>query len=174
MDTDGLVFPEAVSRWLDSWQRPAIAAAPAKPAVVALDTVTVDGKAKLGGNSGRVFEGATYCGHPHFEWVAGQFLLVQQVQHQLLKGQYLFELIHPQTGGLPVVSDTGRYAVKMHLFDGWRAVVIDDRVPLDLFGRPLVVASRPFQLWPLLLSKAVMKVMAAYHVLECTSPSEVS
>jgi Calpain family cysteine protease len=172
-DRDGLVFPEAAARWLDSWQRPAAAAAPAAPAVVALESVAVDGKPKLGGNSGRVFEGALYFGHPQFEWLMGQLLMVQQLQAQLPKGQYLFELIHPQTAGLPVVSRTGKYAVKLFVFDSWRAVAVDDRVPLDLFGRALVVASRPFQLWPVLLSKAVMKVMAAYHVLERAAPHEV-
>ena len=44
----------------------------------------------------------------------------------------------------------------------WRRVTIDDRMPVDLFGTPLLVGVRPLQLWPLLLSKAVMKIMAAY------------
>ena len=167
------MFPEAVARWLDTWQRPAQAAAPATPAVVSLESVMVDGKPKPGGNSGRIFEGALYFGHPHFEWLLGQILLVQQVQAQLPKGQYLFELIHPQQNGLPIVSESGKYAVKLFIFDSWRTVLTDDRVPLDLFGRPLVVASRPFQLWPILLSKALLKVMAAYQILELQTPHEV-
>lgn len=162
-----------MQRWLDTWKRPAAVSAPAAPQVVALESVTVDGKPKLGGNSGRVFQGALYFGHPQFEWLMGQLLLVQQAQAQLPKGQYLFELIHPQAAGLPAISPSGKYAVKLYVFDGWRSVVVDDRVPLDLFGRPLVVASRPFQLWPILLCKAIMKVMAAYHILELTAPHQV-
>lgn len=41
-------------------------------------------------------------------------------------------------------------------------VVVDDRMPVDLFGTPLPVGIRPLQLWPLILSKAVLKIMAAY------------
>ncbi len=40
-------------------------------------------------------------------------------------------------------------------------------------GRPLLVGSRPPQLWPLLLSKAVLKVMAAYRSLELQLPHKV-
>ena len=172
-DADSCSFPQAVSKWLDKWQRPAVVAAGDAVSVVSLENVDVEGKPRPGGKSGRVFSGALYFGHPHFEWLMGQFLVVQQVQAQLAKGQYLFELIHPQTGGLPIVSTSGRYAVKLHLYDGWRTVVVDDRVPLDLFGRPLVVASRPFQLWPILLSKALLKVMAAYQILEAQASHQV-
>lgn len=172
-DADSCAFPQAVAKWLDKWQRPAAVAGGDAVPVVTLDTLDVDGKPKPGGKSGRVFAGALYFGHPHFEWLMGQFLVVQQVQAQLAKGFYLFELIHPQAGGLPVVSGSGRYAVKLYLYDGWRTVVVDDRVPLDLFGRPLLVASRPFQLWPILLSKALLKVMAAYQILEAQASHEV-
>lgn len=40
----------------------------------------------------------------------------------------------------------------------WRTVTIDDRIPVDLFGQFLLVGVRPLQLWPLLLSKAILKV----------------
>lgn len=49
-------------------------------------------------------------------------------------------------------------------------MTVDDRVPVDLFGRPLLVGARPPQLWPLLLSKAVLKVMAAYRLLDAPLP----
>lgn len=42
--------------------------------------------------------------------------------------------------------------------DTWRTVTVDDRIPVDLFGRSLLVNTRPLQLWPLLLSKAILKV----------------
>lgn len=43
-----------------------------------------------------------------------------------------------------------------------------------LAGRPLVVGICPIQLWPLLLSKAILKVMKAYRLLEKSSPDEVN
>jgi hypothetical protein len=57
--------------------------------------------------------------------------------------------------------------------DTWRTVVIDDRIPVDLFGRPLLVGARPLQLWPLLLSKAVLKVMAAMRITHLELPHQV-
>jgi hypothetical protein len=172
-DIDGQVFPKAVSKWLDKWKRPADVSNSKHLAVVDLDTVEVDGKPKIGGKSGRIFKGALYFGHPHFEWLMGQFLVIQQIQAHISKGHYLFELIHPQSGGMPVVTASGQYKIKLHLYDGWRAVTVDDQVPVDLFGRPLVVACRPFQLWPILLSKALLKVMAAYQILECQASHQV-
>jgi hypothetical protein len=57
--------------------------------------------------------------------------------------------------------------------DTWRAVPIDDRIPVDLFGRPLLVGVLPLALWPLLLSKAVLKVMAALRVTDMSLPHQV-
>lgn len=40
-------------------------------------------------------------------------------------------------------------------------------------GRSLMVGSRPLQLWPLLLCKAILKVMAVYRSLDMTLPHQV-
>lgn len=48
--------------------------------------------------------------------------------------------------------------------DQWRRVTVDDRIPVDVFGAPLLVGSMPAQLWPLILSKAILKLMALYQV----------
>jgi hypothetical protein len=40
-------------------------------------------------------------------------------------------------------------------------------------GRPLFVGVRPLQLWPLLLCKAVLKVMAALKCLDLGLPNQV-
>lgn len=141
--------------------------------VLELEDVQLDGKIVPGGASGRVFKGALYNGHGNFEWLLGQFLLVQQVQSHIPSGYYLFELIHPQKDGRPVPSPTGKYFVKLWILDSWRTVTVDDRMPLDLFGRPLCVASRPLQLWPMLLCKALLKVMSSYQMLEYTAPHQV-
>ena len=49
----------------------------------------------------------------------------------------------------------------------WRRVTVDDRIPVNAFGAPLLVGSMPSQLWPLILSKAVIKLMASYQVNKC-------
>lgn len=51
--------------------------------------------------------------------------------------------------------------------DRWRAVTVDDRVPVDASGQPLLVSALPLQLWPLLLTKAIFRLMAAYEARHC-------
>ena len=55
----------------------------------------------------------------------------------------------------------------------WRCVAVDDRAPVDVFGTDLFVAVRPVMLWPLLLTKAVMKLMGRYGCLNAQSTDEV-
>ncbi len=44
----------------------------------------------------------------------------------------------------------------------WRKVFIDDFIPVDLEGRVLLPqSSLPRELWPMLLTKAICKVMSA-------------
>jgi hypothetical protein len=58
-----------------------------------------------------------------------------RAQASLKAGDYLWELVHPQEReALPCRSPSGRYAVRLFLVDAWRAVVVDDSVPVDLFG----------------------------------------
>lgn len=66
--------------------------------------------------------------------------------------------------------------VRCFVRDRWRAVAVDDTIPVDALGQPLLVSAEPMQLWPLLLSMAVFKVMAAcevcivYDIVRCVSP----
>ncbi len=59
---------------------------------------------------------------------------------------------------------TGRYVVRCFVGDRWRTVAVDDWVPVDFFGQPMLVCALPLQLWPLLLTKAVFKLMSAFEV----------
>ena len=54
--------------------------------------------------------------------------------------------------------------VRCFVRDRWRMVAVDDTIPVDALGQPLLVSAQPMQLWPLLLSMAVFRVMAAYEV----------
>ena len=91
-------------------------------------------------------------------------------QVKLPQGNFLWELIHPQViKGQPANSQTGKYHVKCFVMDQWRQVTVDDRIPVDAFGSPVLVGSMPLQLWPLLLSKAVLKLMSLYQVCHCMS-----
>lgn len=77
----------------------------------------------------------------------------------------LWEQIHPQDSkSQPVRAASGKYHVKCFVMGEWRRVTVDDRIPVDAFGAPLLVGSMPSQLWPLILSKAVIKLMALCQV----------
>lgn len=72
------------------------------------------------------------------------------------------------------LSPSGKYWVRMFVMNTWRTVVVDDRVPVDVFGAPLVVnCSRPSMLWPIIMSKAVFKLMHAFKCLDVASPDKV-
>eukprot|EP00899_Mesostigma_viride_P019692 jgi/Mesvir1/27724/Mv07422-RA.2 len=82
------------------------------------------------------------------------------------EGDYLWENIFPRNKatGTPSISPSGKYMVRMFVMNAWRAVTVDDTIPLDLFGRPLLVCTKlGLQLWPLLLTKAVLKLMTQYE-----------
>lgn len=41
----------------------------------------------------------------------------------------------------PGCSPSGRYRVKLWILDGWRSVTVDDRIPVELFGKRHLHAS---------------------------------
>eukprot|EP00656_Telonema_subtile_P047031 TRINITY_DN5380_c0_g1_i6.p1 TRINITY_DN5380_c0_g1~~TRINITY_DN5380_c0_g1_i6.p1 ORF type:complete len:1053 (-),score=289.51 TRINITY_DN5380_c0_g1_i6:169-3327(-) len=97
------------------------------------------------------------------EWLAGMLGMVASMRSQVPKGEYLWETIYPQTpDGRPQVSPNGKYIVKLWVHGDWRSVVVDDWLPFGEDGMPLLLRSRgtehEVELWPLLLSKAAIKV----------------
>ena len=140
-----------------------------------LETAEVDGKQVQGGEGGRQAKGELFAGNDKaFEWLLAVVQAVKQRAGSIRQGDFLWELIYPKdkASGLPTISPSGKYIVRCFVMNEWRQVVVDDRIPVDLFGRPLPVGVRPVQLWPLLLSKAVLKIMASLTILDSTSPLE--
>eukprot|EP00659_Diplonema_papillatum_P002963 gene2963-4655_t len=89
---------------------------------------------------------------------------VQHAQSRIPKGSYLWELIYPQeptAAGfkVPVYNPYGKYAVRMFARGAWRKLTIDDRLPTDIFGQPLLTVTEVKEIWPALLAKAVMKLL---------------
>lgn len=88
-----------------------------------------------------------------------------KLQSKMPSKGVLWQQIHPQDSkNQPVKSASGRYHVKCFVMGDWRRVTVDDRIPVDAFGAPLLVGSMPSQLWPLILSKAIIKLMALCQV----------
>ncbi|XP_070158784.1 androglobin [Polyergus mexicanus] len=59
----------------------------------------------------------------------------------------------------PVINPNGKYIVRLHHMGCWRRILVDDNIPVDKNGRPLLpCTSNNFELWPMLLAKALLKV----------------
>ncbi|KAA0178491.1 hypothetical protein FNF27_00340 [Cafeteria roenbergensis] len=83
--------------------------------------------------------------------------------------------IYPQdAAGRPVLSPSGRYAVRLQLNGVWRCVVIDDFLPADASGRVLCSRSNnEGELWVSLLEKAFLKVVGSYAFAGSTSSKDL-
>jgi hypothetical protein len=88
------------------------------------------------------------------------------------KGAFLWEAIYPKgDDGLPKFNPGGRYTVRLFVSGTWRHVDVDDRIPVDPNGSPLLCRSTDKkELWPLILSKALCAVVCgqwkAYNALK--------
>jgi hypothetical protein len=78
---------------------------------------------------------------------------------------FLWENVYPKdSNGRPSYNPAGKYLVKLFISGKWRAITIDDRVPVDANGDPVIAASaNPQELWPTLLAKAVYKVYSSSY-----------
>ena len=76
-----------------------------------------------------------------------------------------WENIFPkQKDGTPLYNASGKYIVKLFWLGSWRKVTIDDRVPVDSAGKPLLlVSANSNELWPILISKALLKIACARY-----------
>eukprot|EP00854_Cymbomonas_tetramitiformis_P020311 gene20311-24322_t len=185
-DVDGTIIPEKVAPFLDAWKRPEeLVMGQSNVKMVQLKEEEVDPKAKVKKDPKKaadeppvrdLVDGAILAtGNDAVEWLLSTMLMVKDAAKVVDKGDFLWELISPKgPDGLPAPSPSGKYWIRLYVMDTWRSVTVDDRMPVDLFGRPLLVnTTRPVMLWPLLLSKAVFKLMNAFKCLEKTSPHEV-
>ncbi|KAK7394095.1 cysteine protease [Neonectria punicea] len=78
----------------------------------------------------------------------------------------LASILHPfdRARGMPRLSASGKYVLRLHFNGCFRRVVIDERLPASLTDRTLYVVDRqnPFLIWPALLEKAYLKVRGGY------------
>lgn len=94
------------------------------------------------------------------KWVTSQFQLAKdRYMRDVVSNEKIWERIYPQQNGVPVVSPSGKYWIKIR-FDGKeRLIEIDDRVPCDVRKKPILARTLDTnELWPQLLMKALLKV----------------
>lgn len=62
-------------------------------------------------------------------------------------------------------NPAGKYVVKLFWLGQWRKITVDDTMPFDDADRPLLpVTSLAHEIWPLVLTKALLKVAALTYV----------
>jgi hypothetical protein len=76
-----------------------------------------------------------------------------------------WEPLYPKSrDALPMFNSSGKYAVRLFWLGSWRKVFVDDKVPVEESGRPLILSSPNIQeLWPLLITKAILKLASTSY-----------
>ena len=60
----------------------------------------------------------------------------------------------------PLVNPSGKYICKLFWCGKWRKIVVDDSIPCDEDGSPLLIVSdNPNEIWPLIISKETPKII---------------
>ncbi|CAM2703017.1 unnamed protein product [Rotaria socialis] len=76
-------------------------------------------------------------------------------------------------------NPSGKYVVRLFFLGAWRKIIIDDTIPFDSENRCLLPqTSLPHELWPMLLSKALLKIIsldfnASNDILESSDASVI-
>ncbi|KAL5034688.1 hypothetical protein BDV3_004205 [Batrachochytrium dendrobatidis] len=84
-----------------------------------------------------------------------------------------WDAIYPKSkDGIPMYNPSGKYIVKLFWLGAWRKITVDDRIPIDASGKPLMISSpATTEIWPLLICKALVKA-ANTSFKECEGMNE--
>ena len=89
-------------------------------------------------------------------------------QGKIIPEETLFDCIYPKgKDGSPIYNPSGKYAIKLFWLGSWRKVIVDDRIPFSVDGKPIIITSPLLsEIWPVLITKALLKIAVyRYYIL---------
>ena len=113
-----------------------------------------------------------YC-----RWVSSQYqiLLDNNIGTENDKNHFLRKIYPQDKNGVPVYNPSGIYWVKLFHMGKYRKIVIDDKFPVnkETYDTFLPQCNSPYELWPMILTKALIKLYSYKYKCEPYEQDEV-
>uniref|UniRef100_A0A7S4NSV2 Calpain catalytic domain-containing protein n=1 Tax=Guillardia theta TaxID=55529 RepID=A0A7S4NSV2_GUITH len=98
----------------------------------------------------------------HDDWLLYHLVCAINTSREFLmtSKQDIWDGIYPQNPqAVPIYNPSGKYAVRLHVLGQWRQVFIDDRLPCKGEECILPRVKNKAEIWPMLLTKALLKAL---------------